>query len=214
MENPGSDTRIKIIRGSVETFARNGVKNITMDDLARALGMSKKTIYQHFEDKKDILKACVDQHFDQQECQMDSINTESLPAVEEVFRMMDFVSDQLKKMAAAHLLIHDIRMYYPESWSRFKEHRENYVIGKVESNLRKGIEEGVYRPEIDVRVISRIRAAEIDAILNPDLFPLFEYNLNHLFEQLLLYFLYGICTTKGEKQLSRLLRKKHQHENP
>jgi len=214
MENNKPDTRDKIIFGCVDMFQKFGVKNLTMDEIARGLGMSKKTIYQHFTQKKDILNACVDQHFDKQECQMDSIHLESLRAVEEVFRMMEFVSDQLKKMAGAHRLIHDIQKFYPDSWHRFKVHKESYVIGKIEANLIKGIEEGVYRSEIDVRIIARIRASEMDAMLNPDIFPMFEYNLNHLFEQILLYFLYGICTPKGEKELAKLLRKKHTTENP
>lgn len=202
------------MRGSEELFQKMGVKNLSMDEIARALGMSKKTIYLYFEDKQAILKACVNRHFEHQECRIGNIHSESLPAVEEVFRMMEFVSEQIRQMAGAHRLIHDIQLYYPEAWQRFREHKEQFVIARIEENLRKGIEEGVYRPEIDVRIIARIRASEMDAMLNPDLFPLMDYNLNQLFDQLLLYFLYGVCTPKGETILKRLLRKKHRLENP
>jgi AcrR family transcriptional regulator len=214
MEIVKSETREKIIQGSIELFQRLGVKNLSMDDMARALGMSKKTLYLHFTDKQDILKACVNRHFERQECQLEGIHTENLAAVEEIFRMMEFVSAQIRQMAGAHRLIHDIQLYYPEAWSRFREHKEQFVIGRLEENLRKGIEEGVYRPEIDIRIIARIRASEMDAMLNPDLFPQYDFNLNQIFEQLLLYFLFGVCTPKGEKILARLLRKKHKNENP
>jgi AcrR family transcriptional regulator len=214
MENLKPDTREKIIQGSVDLFQKMGVKSLSMDDIARSLGMSKKTLYLHFSDKQDILKACVNKHFEHQECKIGNIQTENLAAVEEVFRMMELVSQQLRQMAGAHRLIHDIQQYYPEAWSRFREHKEQFVIARIEENLRKGIEEGVYRPEIDVRIIARIRASEMDAMLNPDLFPLIDYNLNQLFDQLLLYFLYGVCTPKGDKILAKLLRKKHRIENP
>jgi AcrR family transcriptional regulator len=214
MENEKVEIRDKIIITSVDVFQRLGARNVTMDDLARALGMSKKTLYQHFSDKKDLIRACMQSHIDRQECGIGDIMCAHSDAEQQVFNVMDYVEKELKSMAGAHRLIHDIQLYFPDTWQLFRKHKEEYVIKILEDNLRKGIEEGVYRPEIDVRVIARIRSAEIDAMINPDIFPMFEYNLHHLFEQLLLYYLYGICNAKGEKQLAKLLRLKHQQENP
>lgn len=214
MGNLKPEIRDRIVTGSVELFQKMGAKNLSMDDISRSLGMSKKTIYQYFEDKQTLLKVCVNYHFEGQECRMQSIHGENLPAVEEIFQIMDSVSSQIRQMAGAHRLIHDIQTYYPDAWSRFKEHKEKFVISLIEKNLIKGIEEGVYRPEIDVKIIARIRSAEIDAMLNPELFPMYDFNLNRLFEQLLLYFLHGVCTPIGVKILAKLIQKQQQSLNP
>ena len=208
------DPREKILLGSEELFHQHGVKNLSMDEIARHLGVSKKTIYIYFKDKQDLLTACVRNHFLARETAMKSLHQQNLPAIEEYFYLMDEVSNSIREHTSSLLMIQEIKRYYPEVWGIFREFKQKCILNSVENNLRNGINEGVYRPEIDVAIIARIRGAEMEAISNPEIFPHYEFHLPHLFDQLLMYHLYGICTPKGAKKLISLLNKKHKIENP
>lgn len=189
------DTQQHILLQTDLLFSQYGIKSITMDDIAKHLGMSKKTIYQHFDDKNDLVLKLMRNKMDTQCCVMDGCTHQADNAIHELFLAIVNMMDMLSKINP--VMIHDIQKFYPEAWAHFKNFRENFLLQKTRDNLKWGIKEGYFRPDLDVEILSRLRVEQIEISLNQSIFPVQQFSLPQVAKQLTLHFIYGICTPKG-----------------
>lgn len=180
-----------------ELFRRFGIRSVTMDDIATQLGMSKKTIYQYFADKDELVDAvAVDEiHYSQECCLRDT--EASSNAIEEIFRVMEFVEVMFRNMNPT--MLHDLEKYHPTGYRKFLEHKNKFLYEMIKKNIERGIEEELYRPEIDTEIMSRYRIESMMLVFNTELFPSQKYNLAKLHNEILEHFLYGLATLKGYK---------------
>ncbi|GGD82473.1 TetR/AcrR family transcriptional regulator [Planktosalinus lacus] len=191
--------REKILEIASELFLNLGFKSVTMDDIANEMGISKKTIYQHFENKTKLVEATTDYvfHF---VCEgIDCIRAENNNPIAELFQINTFIKQMLKNEKASPQ--HQLQKYYPEIYKKLDENKFLNIHECVISNLRKGIEMGLYRESIKPEIIGRFYFLGATGIKNQDLFPLDNYTPNELMELFLEYHLRGIVTSKGEKEL-------------
>lgn len=191
--------REKILEVASELFLNLGFKSVTMDDIASEMGISKKTIYQHFENKTKLVEATTDYvfHF---VCEgIDCIRAENNNPIAELFQINTFIKQLLKNEKASPQ--HQLQKYYPEIYKKLDENKFLNIHECVISNLRKGIEMGLYRENIKPEIIGRFYFLGATGIKNQDLFPLENYTPNELVELFLEYHLRGIVTSKGEKEL-------------
>ncbi len=195
------ETSDRILIEAEQLFFRYGVKSITMDEIATHLGISKKTIYQFYKDKKELVYKVVEARITKQKSEMDQITVEAADPVQEILMTSNWLKEMFQSMNPFLLL--EVQKYYPRAYGVFLSHRDKCIFSNIFNNIKKGVDLGLYRPAIDVDTIARLRMVCIDAAFNPDNFPLAKKNLNELQVQLIEHFLYGICTLKGHKLINK-----------
>ena len=180
-----------------ELFRRYGIRSVTMDEIATQLGMSKKTIYQYYTDKDQLVDAvAVDEiQFSQECCTRDAAAAEN--AIEEIFKVMEFVEVMFRNMNPS--MLHDLEKYHPVGYKKFLEHKNKFLYEMVKKNIERGIKEELYRPELDIEIMARYRLESMMLAFNADLFPMSKFNLVKLHQEILEHFLYGLATLKGYK---------------
>jgi len=191
----------RILTGSLELFYKAGIKSVTMDDIARHLAISKKTIYQFFTDKNELVVALVKKKMEEDECQMAEIVHQSGDVIEQMINMMKCSEEILSRINP--ILIHDLQKYHPDAWKIFQQFKADVVIRTLEQLLSAGIEQGYIRPDSDVRVMARMRVNQVELGFNTNVFPLAEYSPWKIQHQFLEHFNYGICTLKGYQLLEQ-----------
>ncbi len=191
----------RIVSGSEELFLKAGIKSVTMDDIATHLGMSKKTIYQFFKDKNELVFALVKKKLKDDEDQVAAIISQSGNVIEEMINMMKCSEEIFSRINP--IVIHDLQKYHPEAWKQFQDFKSGVLVHTLEQLLSKGIKQGYIRPDIDVKILARMRVAQVEMGFNAAIFPLAEFNTWKVQQQLLEHFNYGICTLKGYKLLNQ-----------
>ncbi len=165
----------RIIQGGEELFLTSGIKSVTMDDIATHLGMSKKTIYQFFKDKNDLVIALVKKKLQDDEEQMSDIISRSGNVIEEMINMMKCSEEIFSRINP--IVIHDLQKYHPDAWKQFQAFKADVLIRTLEELLTKGIKQGYIRPDIDVKIIARMRVSQVEMGFNTTIFPVAEFNI-------------------------------------
>jgi AcrR family transcriptional regulator len=191
----------RIIQGGEELFLTAGIKSVTMDDIAKHLGMSKKTIYQFFKDKNELVIALVKKKLQDDEDQMSAIISKSGNVIEEMINMMKCSEEIFSRINP--IVIHDMQKYHPEAWKQFQNFKSDVLIHTLEELLTKGIKQGYIRPDIDVKILARMRVSQVELGFNASIFPVAEFSTWKVQYQFLEHFNYGICTLKGYKLLNQ-----------
>ncbi|MDN3583294.1 TetR/AcrR family transcriptional regulator [Mucilaginibacter flavus] len=191
----------RIIQGGEELFLKAGIKSVTMDDIAKHLGMSKKTIYQFFKDKNELVVALVKKKLKEDEDQMLEFMSRSTNVIEEMINMTKCSEEMFSRINP--IVIHDMQKYHPEAWKEFQKFKSDVLVSTLEELLTKGIAQGYIRPEIDPKIIARMRVNTVELGFNTSLFPVAEFNTWKVQVQFLDHFNYGICTLKGYKLLNQ-----------
>jgi AcrR family transcriptional regulator len=191
----------RIIQGGEDLFLQAGIKSVTMDDIAKHLGMSKKTIYQFFKDKNELVIALVKKKLQDDEDQMCAIISQSNNVIEEMINMMKCSEEIFSKINP--IVIHDLQKYHPEAWKQFQDFKADVLIHTLEELLTKGIKQEYIRPDIDVKIMARMRVAQVEMGFNTALFPVTDFSPWKVQYQFLEHFNYGICTLKGYKLLNQ-----------
>lgn len=170
-----------------------------MDDIAKHLGMSKKTIYQFFKDKNELVIALVKKKLQEDEDQMCALISKSGNVIEEMINMMKCSEEIFSRINP--IVIHDLQKYHPDAWQQFQDFKAGVIVRTLEELLTKGIQQGYIRPDIDVKIMARMRVMQVEMGFNTNIFPIAEFNPWTVQYQLLEHFNFGICTLKGFKLL-------------
>jgi AcrR family transcriptional regulator len=180
-----------------DLFRRYGVKSITMDEIAAQLGASKKTIYQYFSDKDELVEAVVSHTIDfaQQTC--DDNRNSSKDAIHELFQAMDFMQQIFSGMNPA--MMYDLERFHPKAYRIFLDHKNKYLFEIIKANLKRGIAEDLYRPEINIDIIAKYRLEAMMIAFNQDVYPASKFNLGDLHTAIIEHFLFGVASLKGYK---------------
>jgi TetR/AcrR family transcriptional regulator, cholesterol catabolism regulator len=178
-------------------FMQYGLRSVSMDDIASALGISKKTIYLSFADKDalvDGVMAAVFEH-DIICCERDRKASEN--AIHEIFLAIDFIVEMFKTMNPS--LLFDLQKYHPTSFMRFIKHKDDFLFNIIKNNIKRGIAEELFRPDIQVDVLARFRVESMMMPFNPEFQKKLNKNLAVIEEELTIHFLYGMVSPKGYK---------------
>src|ERR1700748_1268524 len=130
----------RIISGGEELFLKAGIKSVTMDDIAKHLGMSKKTIYQFFKDKNELVMAQVKKKLQEDEDQMSALISKSGNVIEEMINMMKCSEEIFSRINP--IVIHDMQKYHPDAWKHFQNFKAGVLVHTLEELLTKGIKQG------------------------------------------------------------------------
>ena len=194
--------RERILTQALATFMQRGVRSVTLDELAHDLGISKKTIYQHFENKAEIVMKTCELFHTHEQAQIEAIHQSAHHAIEEVVGIMRWVNQALSQISP--VLIYELQRHYPEAWDLHQHHEQCNVYGSIRRNLEWGMAEGLYRAELDADLVARIRVAQIDTAFDQRHFPYQQYGHGHVQQGMMDLFLHGITTAKGLKVYKKL----------
>lgn len=199
----------KILSSAVELFSQYGFKTITMDDIARRAGISKKTLYQHFANKDEVVKETVmwyKNHIDSQCRALMSDTENAIEAMVRIKTMMDHSYKQTNPMA-----IMELQRYYPEGYKAFRESLLNQDVAAVKENLEQGIKEGLYRESLNVDLVAKFHLEASLLLMQPNLMVNDREDLKAVNHEITELFLYGIMTPKGEKLYQKYKEKYLKH---
>ena len=191
------DIKDKILKGSEELFMKYGVRSISMDDIARHLSVSKKTLYQHFTDKEEIITQVSQTHLDRTTNQMNDLREEAENAIDELAKISVCIKQNMEEMNPS--LLFDLQKYHPKAWAVWMDHKSKHIYESVVRNLKQGIEDGHFRTEIKTEIIASTRLMLIEAVFDERIFPKDKFNLVEVHSEIFDHFVYGICTDKGRK---------------
>lgn len=197
----------QILKGASDLFFHYGIKNVTMDDIAKHLGMSKRTIYENFPTKDDIVNTLLHNHLQQDIENCNDRCGESKNAIEEIILMMQHIREMFSRMDSR--ILFDLKKFHPKAWQEFKDFKQGFLMKTIANNIKRGMEEGIYRTGLNVEVLARLRIEQVELAWNPEIFPPSKYHLRDVQLAMLDHFLYGICNVKGHRMVERY--KKNQH---
>ncbi|GAA4352272.1 hypothetical protein GCM10023185_11740 [Hymenobacter saemangeumensis] len=191
----------RIINHATALFMRNGIKSVSMDDIAASMAMSKKTLYKWFENKDQIVLATMEQHLAKVQSECQGVVGQSANAVDEMVHITDWVEQQVIGVHPG--IFFDLQKYYPAAWQLFATHKSTFILKQLTQNLQRGMAEGLYRPDLDVEVLARLHLAQIDLMFNPEVYPPGQFapqRVSRVFDE---HFLLGVATLKGHKLINK-----------
>lgn len=197
------ETRERILTESSNLFRRRGIRSVTMDDIARELGISKKTIYQYFNNKADIVHEVTMVHFDAERCMSDEILEKAKDPIEAMLTILQTMAKTFHEIPST--MIYEVQKYYPRSWALFAEFKNQYVFESLRQNLQLGVDLGLYRKDMDIELVAKLRIEEMDTPFNPDKFPASEYDISTVTMEQFKMFIHGLVTLKGKKLIYNYL---------
>ena len=195
------ETKDRILKSAEELFFKYGIKSITMDDIAKHLAMSKKTIYQFYSDKNEVVETLFTKRMKANEAEIKQITEDSANVIEEVFAVMKHMSIMFSQMNPN--LFYDMQKYHPSSWKLFKQFKEDCIERMVEDSVKRGINQGLVRSDINTKIVAKLRMQEVEMGFNPQVFPPDKFKIMDVQLALLDHFLHGICTLKGHKLINK-----------
>jgi len=191
------ETAERIKQKAHDLLMQYGIRSVSMDDIASALGMSKKTIYQYFADKDELVEAVIKYKIDenQQYCIKDKLTAKD--AVHEVVLAIEMMQEMFANMNPS--IIHDLEKFHPKAYSIFHNHKYNFLYKVLKENIERGIAEGMYREHIDADIIVKARLESMMLAFNQQVFPKAKYSLVEVETRLTENYLFGLASQKGHK---------------
>lgn len=194
--------KTKILEQASSLFLEYGFKSVTMDDLSERLGVSKKTIYEHFDTKSQLVKECTDHIFDNVSCIIDGICEQNLDPITETLAIKNKVMRHLKNEKSSPQF--QLQKYFPAISQSLRQKQWDKMYECYRNNLKRGIEQGFYRKDIDIECVFRFYYNGMNLVKDHKVFPHQQFSNAHVSHQYLEYHLRGIVTTKGLKRLEEI----------
>ena len=199
---PSTETmQTKILFKARDLMLQSGLRQVTMDDLAHQLGISKKTIYQYYKDKDDLVKAVVNLELKDHELTCKDCKSKAENAIHEMFLLMENMKAMTQTMNPNSMM--ELEKHFSSSFDMIKNHKDEFLFSLIKQNLKKGIEEGCYRKDLDIDIISKFRLETVFIPFNLHLFPLNKFNSIEVHTQLMEHFVYGLMTVKGHELMDK-----------
>lgn len=186
-----------------ELYNRYGIKSVTMDDVARELGISKKTLYECIKDKSELVKHVIEMVYRYHVDKLNEITTRDLNAIDELFEVNRYMTQMIKEQNPT--LGYDLQKYYPELNQSLMQEQRQRMLDAIRLNLVKGIGEGLYRKEMNVDIILWLHMGRMEYRYQQDSFQLKDIDPQEVMREIFIYHLHGIASENGIKILNEKL---------
>jgi TetR/AcrR family transcriptional regulator, cholesterol catabolism regulator len=185
-------------------YKKYGIKSITMDDVSRELGISKKTLYQFVQDKNELVAQVIDLDMENQIIFFNELFCKGLNAIDELFEVNKMVAQMIKHHNPSE--DYDLKKYYPDLYQKIHRVRREQIFGHIVANLKKGKEEGLYRVEMNEEIIAKVQLMRIENTFDSQIFTDEELMSPQAFLEIFIYHIRGIASDKGLKILEQKLK--------
>jgi TetR/AcrR family transcriptional regulator, cholesterol catabolism regulator len=187
--------RERILELAGEQFTRFGVRTVTMEDIARLAGVSKKTIYQEFKDKKDLVREAFRAILEKDKIRLQFIVDSEDRVIEHLVKSSQTMRERLEHMNPLAIL--EVQKYFPEAWEEFESFKKDFVIKDLINVIERGKALGYFRPEIDSKILAQLRVSQISSVFESGIQGRSGQDVLNLQLELMDHFLHGIFTEKG-----------------
>lgn len=196
-----TEDRIKLT--STSLFLKAGLRSVSMDDIAREMGVSKKTLYKYFDNKESLIEEIVRDYTCEEQSTVCGILEKARDAIDEMFGVARHITRLFRSMSP--YVMYDLQKYYPASWKTLWEFQSKFVFMTIHDNLKKGMKEGLYRTDMDPAIIAKLYVGKTFILVDEEQFPLQEFDRRTLFNEHIRYHLHGIVNKKGAALLNQYL---------
>ncbi|MDB4533643.1 TetR/AcrR family transcriptional regulator [Vicingaceae bacterium] len=206
MENENEKEKsCQLIGTCLDLFMKFGIKSLTMDDISRKLGISKKTLYQFVKDKKDLVNKGMKLCLEEEQSVLTQISSDSDNAIDELIGFTRFVNSRLSDLHAS--VIYDIQKYHPDSWTMMEDHKKGFVRLSILENTERGIREGLYRDNLNSEIVASLYMLMMDGFFQSEENFGKDARLEDLHLEMIRYHVRGIANEKGITLLKESLNK-------
>lgn len=195
------EVKERILVKAEELFMQFGIRSVSMDDIANNLGMSKKTLYQYFADKDELVEGVVTGHIAIVQGDCLHCRETAKDAIHEIFLTMEHIMQELNNMNP--MLLYDLEKFHFKAFQRFKAYKDQFLLQVIRNNIAWGIKEELYRDDLNIDVLSKYRIESIMIPFNVAVFPPGKYNLGKTSEIMIENFVFGLSTIKGHKLIQK-----------
>jgi AcrR family transcriptional regulator len=183
-----------------ELYNKFGIKSVTMDDVSRELGISKKTLYECIEDKSELVKHVMQMVYKFHGEKLEAIAASGLTAIEELMEVNKYMTNMVKELNPT--LLYDLRKYYPTLFNELMEEQRRRMHEAILKNLQKGQEQGLYRKDMNIEIISKLHMTRMEYRFSHDSFILNDIDSVQVMREIFIYHLHGIANEQGIKILN------------
>lgn len=198
------DTKHEIAGRTEALFLKYGIRSVTMDDIARELGISKKTLYQHFDNKDDLVETVVKNHMQREREMARQIQAEATDALEEMFLMAKMYIEELEAISAS--AVFDLQKYYGKLWAECMQRQDEFDVDFIVKNIQRGRKEGLYRKDMEAEIVAKIFNKSTLMVLNEMADSNSKFSRRELIKQLHDYHVHSLATTVGLETWKKLLK--------
>lgn len=199
------EKHLEIIEKTSQVFMKYGIKSVTMDEIARQLGISKKTIYKYFADKKDLVRTIMETRTHSDKCKCLVIEQEAENAIDALLLISRLVMEHIKEVHPS--VFFDLQKYHNDAWQVMQKHRNNYILQLITENIVRGKSEGLYRDNIDPELIARVYNANLIAIFEGDILEGTSYKHSEVYVEFLRFLIRGLTSDRGIEYLKERIKK-------
>ena len=196
------DELTKILEASEALFHKYGVRSVTMADIARDLGMSKKTLYVHVENKRDLVRQILQRHIQEDKRACVAIVDSAENALEAILKMSVYAQKHMNDMNPS--LLFDLKKYHRPVWELLDNFHRKEMLQMVINNLQEGVQEGLYRADLNVELIARIHVSLMLILSDVDFFPAYQFPPSIRHGEFTKYHINAIVSDKGRTLLQEL----------
>jgi len=200
---------IEILERVRELFFKYGVRSVSIDDICRDIGISKKKMYQYVHSKNELVEKLLELERENFKIIFDTYNFEGVNAIDILLTVSKEVGEHFRDVSPS--MTFDLKKYYPDIYHKHVDDRIEFIFGKIKINIEKGINQGMYRNDLSIELVARLYIRRLIDLHNPEFFPADKFSFQTLFDVMFDTFIRGIANEKGiayyEKQKSNLALK-------
>ena len=197
------ELKYKIVETAGYLFTKYGVRSVSMDDIARELSVSKKTIYQHYKEKDEIVLLATQLHMEAEKKEYNEIFDVASNAIEELAMISKCMRKNMAELNPS--LLYDLKKYHRKAWEGYLAFKDEFIRDNIKRNIIRGIKEGHYREEMNAEIISICRMEQIQMAFDDRLFSTKEFDFKEVHVQMFDLFVNGIVTDKGRRLYQKYL---------
>jgi len=199
------DNKLKdIVDKSCKLFRRYGIKSVSMDDIARECGISKKTLYESVKDKQELVKKVIDSEYNKNSHAPHTVDFSNANAIDILFLVYKSAIDFFKDFNMS--MEYDLRKYYPNLYEKNIKRRREHIYQKMVMNMEQGRKEGSFRTDFNIDIIARLHILKIEGLLQSDIFEDTDYSIVEMFKELFIHHFMGIASPKGVDLFNKKLK--------
>lgn len=199
----------RIIENASALFFRNGIRSMTMSDIANGLGISKRTLYEVFRDKEELLEECLNYYHAKADREIEQLTRNSDNVIDTMIRL--YARNFFQMLEAGKLLVNDLKKYYSHLYRKIEKKRNDDVCIFIPL-FEKGVEQGLIRNDVNFEVMLWLLKIQFDAVLNEHTIPTGKYSAHQFLQAIIRNFLRGIATPLGNERIDRLMENYNDYE--
>jgi TetR/AcrR family transcriptional regulator, cholesterol catabolism regulator len=196
---------IDILERVRELFFKYGVRSVSVDDICRDLGISKKKLYQHVASKNELVEKLLELERQNFEIIFDRHNFEGVNAIDILLTVSRDIGERFWDVSPS--MTFDLKKYYPDVYHRHIDERIEFIYQKIQINLQKGINQGMYRNDLSIELVARLYMRRLIDLHNPEFFPAEKFSFQTLFDTMFDNFIRGIANENGIAHYESQMRK-------